>query len=74
MFVFGCSSVEKIKDSTLDTVDNLVPIDLKEKDSSVYGGKDYAEAIVSRVVPKWFKTMFKLSMGTTTSLESTISL
>jgi hypothetical protein len=53
--LLGCSTVGDIKDSTVETVDKIVPVDLKGKDQTVFGGKDYATALVSRVEPKWFK-------------------
>lgn len=63
LFLSACSSVESIKES----VDDLVPLDLSEKEKAVFGNKDYADALVSKVVPKWFEVddRFKLtsSMG-----------
>lgn len=49
LLLAGCSGVDKITDS----VDEIVPVDLKDKDN-VYGNKDYADAIVSKIVPQWF--------------------
>lgn len=58
----ACSTVENIKDTAIDTVDGVVPIDLKGKDETIFGAKDYAVALVSRVQPKWFVGSEKFSL------------
>lgn len=48
--LWSCSGVDKISES----VEEIVPVNLDGKDSNIFGNKEYADAIVSQIVPQWY--------------------
>ena len=64
-FLVHCSTVKDVKDTAIDTVDGIIPLDLSGKRKAVYGTKDYAEALVAKINPSWFDTQdrFALDLG-----------